>query len=85
MLQGAVSRKRPQVHGYCTAVLHAQIMVPWILAQWEEYHTGVMLYSVSGLWGVLEANYATAAIHILTALWGPAFWNTRIPGFSFGE
>lgn len=31
-------------------------MVPWVLAQWEEYHTGVMMYGTK-YYGVLEANY----------------------------
>ena len=32
-------------------------MLPWILAHWEEYHTGVLLYG-NGWFGVMEANYA---------------------------
>ena len=29
------------------------IMIPWIAAQWEEYHTGLMLYG-NGYWGITE-------------------------------
>jgi len=36
---------------------HLQIMVPWVLAQWEEYHTGIMMYGTR-FYGVLEANYS---------------------------
>jgi ethanolaminephosphotransferase len=43
----------------------------WVAAQWEEYHTGVMLYG-NEYWGVLEANYSIAAMHLLTVLVGGA-------------
>ncbi len=45
----------PPLHGSyawlaCTVALAAshacirmQIMVPWLMAQWEEYHTGIMM------------------------------------------
>jgi ethanolaminephosphotransferase len=50
-----------------------QPMIPWMLAHWEEYHTGVMLYG-NGSFGVLEANYSIAAIHILSAMFGVGLW-----------
>lgn len=31
------------------------IMIPWIAAQWEEYHTGLMLYG-NGYWGITEVR-----------------------------
>jgi len=43
----------------------------WVAAQWEEYHTGVMLYG-NEYWGVLEANYSIAAMHTLVVLAGGA-------------
>lgn len=54
-----------------------QVMFTWILAQWEEYHTGIMLYGNS-FYGVLEANYSISAIHILTYIAGPAFWRQTV-------
>ena len=46
------------------------IMGPWVLAHWEEYHSGIMLYG-NGYWGVTEANYLMIALHFFTATVGP--------------
>lgn len=46
------------------------IMVPWLLAHWEEYHSGIMLYG-NGYWGVTEANYLMVLLHFFTAAAGP--------------
>ncbi len=46
------------------------IMGPWLLAHWEEYHSGIMLYG-NGYWGVTEANYLMIALHFFTAAAGP--------------
>ena len=53
------------------------VMLTWMLAQWEEYHTSIMLYGNSFL-GVLEANYMLAAVHLLTFFLGPAFWRRPV-------
>nr|QZD35611.1 CDP-ethanolamine:1, 2-diacylglycerol ethanolaminephosphotransferase [Lobosphaera incisa]QZD35612.1 CDP-ethanolamine:1, 2-diacylglycerol ethanolaminephosphotransferase [Lobosphaera incisa] len=53
------------------------ILVPWILAHWEEYHTGNMLYG-NGYWGLTEANYALVILHFATAAFGPHFWGTHL-------
>lgn len=52
------------------------VMAPWILAHWEEYHTGVMVYG-NGLWGVTEANYCVVLLHYITAVMGPSRWLWR--------
>lgn len=52
------------------------VMFTWILAQWEEYHTSIMLYGNS-FYGVLEANYCIAALHLVTFAAGPQLW--RLP------
>ncbi|KDD76107.1 hypothetical protein H632_c352p0 [Helicosporidium sp. ATCC 50920] len=52
------------------------IMVPWIMAHWEEYHTGEMVYG-NGMWGVTEANYLVVLLHAWTAWMGPAFWRIQ--------
>ena len=46
------------------------IMGPWLLAHWEEYHSGIMLYG-NGYWGVTEANYLMVLLHFFTAAVGP--------------
>lgn len=51
--------------------------IPFILAHWEEYHTGMMLYG-AGVWGVTEANYAAVLVGWWTAIAGPAFWATSV-------
>lgn len=52
------------------------VFVPWWLAHWEEYHTGVMLYG-NGMWGVTEANYAVVLLHWYTFALGPIGWTWR--------
>ena len=42
---------------------------PWLMAHWEEYHSGVMLYG-NGWWGVTEANYTLVALHFVSAAFG---------------
>lgn len=53
------------------------IMGPWLLAHWEEYHSGIMLYG-NGYWGVTEANYLMVLLHFFTAAVGPAVWQVNI-------
>lgn len=48
-------------------------MFTWILAQWEEYHTSMMLYGNS-FYGVLECNYTLAMVHVITFIMTPDFW-----------
>jgi ethanolaminephosphotransferase len=52
------------------------VLLPWWLAHWEEYHTGMMLYG-NGLWGVTEACYAVVVVSFATAVAGPAAWARR--------
>jgi ethanolaminephosphotransferase len=52
------------------------VYVPWWLAHWEEYHSGLMLYG-NGLWGVTEANYAVVLLHYYTYVFGPKGWTSR--------
>ncbi|KAI3425927.1 hypothetical protein D9Q98_007899 [Chlorella vulgaris] len=49
------------------------VMVPWILAHWEEYHTGTMVYG-NGYMGVTEANYAVVLVHLITGIIAPFRW-----------
>ncbi len=52
-------------------------MFTWILAQWEEYHTSIMLYGNS-FYGVLEANYSICLIHLITGIVGPQLWQKQL-------
>lgn len=52
------------------------VFIPWWMAHWEEYHTGIMVYG-SGLWGVTEANYAVCLVHLYTYFVGPIGWKYR--------
>lgn len=54
---------------------HLYVFIPWLLAHWEEYHTGMMVYG-NGTWGVTEANYAVVFLHLTSAICGPQMWNT---------
>lgn len=38
-----------------TTTTRPQVMLPWILAHWEEYHTGELLYG-DGVIGVLVSG-----------------------------
>ncbi|KAI7846212.1 hypothetical protein COHA_000282 [Chlorella ohadii] len=49
---------------------------PWLLAHWEEYHTGIMVYG-NGYFGVTEANYAVVALHLWGFLMGQQGWLWR--------
>ena len=54
------------------------VMAPWIVAHWEEYHSGHIRYG-NGWWGVTEANYVLIALHLFTAAFGPGLWRAPAP------
>lgn len=58
-----------------TIIGHLYVFIPWLLAHWEEYHTGIMVYG-NGTWGVTEANYAVVLLHLTSAICGPQMWNS---------
>ncbi|CAG9461470.1 unnamed protein product [Pedinophyceae sp. YPF-701] len=53
------------------------VMVPWVLAHWGEYHTGLMVYG-NYLFGITEANYALVAVHTVSATLGPQVWRIEM-------
>lgn len=55
-------------------------MFIWILAQWEEYHTSLMLYG-NEYYGVLECNYTLALVHLVTFVLGQEFWRAPLTKF----
>ncbi len=63
-------------HDWKVVAAMLYVFIPWWLAHWEEYHTGLMVYG-SGLWGVTEALYAVFGIHMYTYFVGPAGWSWR--------
>ena len=52
-------------------------MLPWILAHWEEYHTGTLIYG-TGWYGVMEGNYTLAIIHLLVYVFGVGMWTRTL-------
>lgn len=47
------------------------VVLPFYMAQWEQYHTGVL---VLGLVNVTEAQLVSMLVFALSALYGPSFW-----------
>ncbi|KAF5839936.1 hypothetical protein DUNSADRAFT_18217 [Dunaliella salina] len=60
--------------GPASAILSSLVMMTWLLAHLEEYHTGQLMYS-NGWLGVLEANYALALLSFASFLFGEQMWN----------
>lgn len=65
---------------WTAACIISLVMLPWILAHWEEYHTGSLLYGTAGF-GVLEANYTLAIIHLLAYFFGVDLWTIEVNNF----
>lgn len=63
-------------HNWKAVIGVLYVFVPWWMAHWEEYHTGIMVYG-SGLWGVTEANYAVTLVHLYTYILGPVGWTYK--------
>lgn len=71
---------------FCNGFVH-KVMFPWILAQWEEYHTSQMVYN-NGYWGGTEMIYGATVFHFLTAAFGGQIWTMvlfNIAGFQICE
>jgi ethanolaminephosphotransferase len=60
----------------------SSVSTTFYLAQWEEYHTGVMSCG-NGFYGVTEGQLTLVAIHVVTALFGPAMWTASLPLMPF--
>lgn len=67
--------------GWLAYVALSSVSITFYLAQWEEYHTGVMSCG-NGLYGVTEGQLTVVAAQLLTALLGPAIWTSQIPGLA---
>ncbi|KAJ0408743.1 hypothetical protein P43SY_001967 [Pythium insidiosum] len=61
-----------------TFVALSSVSVAFFMAQWEEYHTGVMSCG-NGYYGVTEGQLTLVAAHLVTALLGPGFWQYSLP------
>lgn len=53
------------------------VMIPWQLAHWEEYHTGMLFYG-NKFWGITEANYLLVMLHSMTGYFGPDMWRADV-------
>ena len=54
------------------------VQVPFFLAQWEEYHTGVLNIHTGGI-GVTEAQFFLVFIHAVTGILGGGVWARPSP------
>eukprot|EP00983_Pelagomonas_calceolata_P107550 1159357-Pelagomonas_calceolata.AAC.9 len=66
IITGCADAHAEQVH---TFAWEPQVMMTWLLAHLEEYHTGQLMYS-NGWLGVLEANYSLALLSFSSFLFG---------------
>lgn len=55
------------------------VSVSFYMAQWDEYHTGVMSCG-NGWYGVTEGQLTLVAAHLITAVVGPTFWQLSLVG-----
>ncbi|KAG3085357.1 hypothetical protein PI124_g9523 [Phytophthora idaei] len=56
----------------------SSVSIAFYLAQWEEYHTGVMSCG-NGFFGVTEGQLTLVAVHLVAAFFGAGFWTTELP------
>ncbi|TDH73069.1 uncharacterized protein CCR75_009054 [Bremia lactucae] len=56
----------------------SSVSIAFYLAQWEEYHTGVMSCG-NGYFGVTEGQLTLMAVHLAAALFGSEFWTAELP------
>lgn len=54
----------------------SSVSIAFYLAQWEEYHTGVMSCG-NGFYGVTEGQLTLVAVHLAAAFIGPDFWTAE--------
>ncbi|GMF65341.1 unnamed protein product [Phytophthora lilii] len=56
----------------------SSVSIAFYLAQWEEYHTGVMSCG-NGFYGVTEGQLTLVAVHLAAAFFGAGFWTAGLP------
>ncbi|DBA04672.1 TPA: hypothetical protein N0F65_012255 [Lagenidium giganteum] len=59
--------------GMLSYTVLSSISISFYMAQWEEYHTGVMSCG-NGYFGVTEGQLTLIAIHLITAVFGHGIW-----------
>eukprot|EP00201_Polytomella_parva_P004679 CAMPEP_0175087118 /NCGR_PEP_ID=MMETSP0052_2-20121109/29649_1 /TAXON_ID=51329 ORGANISM="Polytomella parva, Strain SAG 63-3" /NCGR_SAMPLE_ID=MMETSP0052_2 /ASSEMBLY_ACC=CAM_ASM_000194 /LENGTH=298 /DNA_ID=CAMNT_0016359421 /DNA_START=221 /DNA_END=1117 /DNA_ORIENTATION=+ len=74
LMLGMAQTSVQQPMGFISSLALTLAMLPWICSQYEEYHTGHMIYG-NGYFGVLEANYILAFVFALSGIFGPSFWS----------
>lgn len=60
----------------------SSVSITFYLAQWEEYHTGVMSCGNS-YYGVTEGQLSLVSFHLAAAAFGPNFWVSNVPFLPF--
>lgn len=68
--------------GFRAFLVLSSVSTTFYLAQWEEYHTGVMSCG-NGWYGVTEGQLSLVMIHIMTAIIGPGLWTIKLPFLPF--
>lgn len=64
--------------GLGSYIVLSSVCVTFYLAQWEEYHTGVMSCG-NDFYGVTEGQLSLVAFHLLAAAFGADFWLLQTP------
>ncbi|EGG17169.1 CDP-alcohol phosphatidyltransferase [Cavenderia fasciculata] len=52
------------------------LLAAFYMAQWEQYHTGIMEL---GAIGVIEGHYSMMGGHLITMIFGSQIWHTTVP------
>jgi ethanolaminephosphotransferase len=53
------------------------VSISFYMAQWDEYHTGVMSCG-NGYYGVTEGQLTLVGVHLITFVLGPEFWGLEL-------
>lgn len=64
--------------GLGSYIVLSSVSITFYLAQWEEYHTGVMSCG-NAFYGVTEGQLSLVAIHLAAAAFGADFWLLQTP------
>uniref|UniRef100_A0AAV1TZ26 Uncharacterized protein n=1 Tax=Peronospora matthiolae TaxID=2874970 RepID=A0AAV1TZ26_9STRA len=63
--------------GLLAYIALSSVCVTFYLAQWQEYHTGVMNCG-NGFFGVTEGQLTLVAVHLAAAFFGAGFWTAEL-------
>uniref|UniRef100_M4BV39 Aminoalcoholphosphotransferase n=1 Tax=Hyaloperonospora arabidopsidis (strain Emoy2) TaxID=559515 RepID=M4BV39_HYAAE len=63
--------------GLLAYIALSSVCITFYLAQWQEYHTGVMNCG-NGFFGVTEGQLTLVAVHLAAAFFGAGFWTAEL-------